>query len=120
MENTRKLYAAIVAAVTILGFSAFKANEHMLRSSNVASDQYWDFNGLDPQDENNYSPASFNSSCEDGETVCQIFAPSDGNPANPKPMLNATAPNHGSETVSQRITQALQSEEGNETVSLLD
>jgi len=112
--------AMSIALTAVIGFSAFKASENKAHSNSAVSDQYWDFNGLDPQDANNYSPASFNSSCEDGETVCQIFAPSDGNPTNPKPMLNATAPNHGSETVSQRITQALQSEEGNETVSLLD
>jgi|SRR5690606_34282811 len=119
MEHTRKLYAAIVAAVTILGFSAFKAAENRISLHPIAG-QYWDFTGGNPQDANNYTPAPVDNSCEDGETVCQIFAESDGNPANPKPMLSAPAPNHGSETVSQRITQALLSEEGNETVSLLD
>lgn len=115
----KKNVLLVAALATVIGFSAFKVVDSKVSDRPIAG-QYWNFTGGNPQDANNYTPAPVNSSCEDGETVCQIFAESDGNPANPKPMLSAPAPNHGAQTVSQRITEALQSKEANETVTLFD
>ena len=119
IEMIKKNVLVIVAIATVIGFSSYGYIEHKVSAKNLAG-QYWNFNGGDALDANSYTPASQNEDCTEGSEVCQIFAPSNNNPLSPRPLLSAISPNHGSETVENRILDALDNGSQNETVTMKD
>lgn len=116
--NFIRKHAVVLSVLAIAGTTlmSFEFNSKKMEETKFA-DQYWNFTGDDPLDPNDYTPAPQDEGCNTGSEVCQIFAPSNNSPTNPKPDLSATAPNHGSQSVSQRIENALTTG-GNETVTM--
>ncbi|TJZ63322.1 hypothetical protein FAZ15_03320 [Sphingobacterium olei] len=114
--------AVALALTATVGFSAFK---HVEEENKVITNEHWDFIGAanpadnDPTDASQYALATSVEACDVGTEACQLYAPSNGSPTNPQPDLSQPAPNFSSQTVAQRIANALDNN-GNETLTMKD
>ena len=80
MEHTRKLYAAIVAAVTILGFSAFKITESKEGKILAPVTIYFHGEADDPvqvAEESNWKDTPNGQSCEGENLACSMEVDAD-------------------------------------------
>jgi len=98
---------AIATTVTLLSFGKGESD----------TNQLWTFTGGDPTVANNYIPAATPLDCAGSSNVCQLIAPSNQQPLNPKPDLQALSSAPNQESILLRIQDALVNG-ANETVSL--
>lgn len=123
----KKTISQIALGLVVIGLgattSAFTNNQHNIRLDE--ENPLWSYNGSgspttdNPKDGQQYSQSEDPESCSGESTVCQISAPTDpeSSETDPKPDMDAEVPNiTPTQTVADRIQEALDNHQTNETV----